>query len=226
MSVFSRNGEDGILFEIFQRLQIDVGNFIEIGCSYHESNCIFIAEMLGWNEIFIDGSKYQWEKLKDRFKFNESVIVLKEFVTPENINIVTCNTDGIYNLAAMSPVAISYQNPTLTLEANAKHVITVLDTIKNFNNDIRFYWAYTSEMFGSTPPPQNISTWLIPLSPYAASKVFSFDMCNIYKQSYDLRIVCRVLFNHESHRRTSNFVNKKIIDEAIKIKEKIIVKYI
>jgi GDPmannose 4,6-dehydratase len=130
------------------------------------------------------------------------------------------NPDEIYNLAAMSHVAISYQNPTLTLEANAKHVITVLDTIKNFNNDIRFYQACTSEMFGSTTPPQNISSRLFPLSPYAASKVFSFDMCNIYKQSYDLRIVCGVLFNHESHRRTSNFVTKKIIDEAIKIKKK------
>ena len=94
MSVFSQNGEDGILFEIFQRLQIDVGNFIEIGCSYHESNCIFLAEMLGWNGTFIDGSKYQSEKLKNRFKFNESVTVLKEFVTPENINIVTCNSDA------------------------------------------------------------------------------------------------------------------------------------
>jgi GDPmannose 4,6-dehydratase len=137
------------------------------------------------------------------------------------VNSLVCkyDPDEIYNLAAQSHVGISYKNPISTMNINISGTINFLESIRINNKKIKFYQASTSEMFGvNTLCPQNEETLMLPISPYAAAKLCSHNLVNIYRDSYGLFACCGILFNHESERRGENFVTRKITKAAAAIK--------
>ncbi len=126
----------------------------------------------------------------------------------------------IYNLAAQSHVAVSFELPEYTQMTNALGTLKILETIKNTNNKIRFYQAGTSEMFGASLPPQSEKTQFYPRSPYAISKLSAHWMTVNYREAYGLYACNGILFNHESPVRGETFVTQKIIKGLINIKNK------
>ncbi|MDP1712211.1 MAG: GDP-mannose 4,6-dehydratase [Candidatus Nanopelagicaceae bacterium] len=124
----------------------------------------------------------------------------------------------IYNLGCMSHVAVSFKNPVYTVDAGALGTLRLLEAIKTCCDGARLYQASSSEMFGSSPPPQNETTSFHPRSPYACAKVFSFHQCVNYREAYGMFISNGILFNHESERRGENFVTRKITRAAARIK--------
>ncbi|MGE5243949.1 MAG: GDP-mannose 4,6-dehydratase [Betaproteobacteria bacterium] len=125
----------------------------------------------------------------------------------------------IYNLAAMSFVPASWDQPMLTGEYNAQGVTRLLDAVRRVDSSIRFYQASSSEMFGKVREmPQNELTPFYPRSPYGVSKVFAHYITVNYRESYDLFAVSGMLFNHESPRRGLEFVTRKVTDGVARIK--------
>jgi len=124
-----------------------------------------------------------------------------------------------YNLAAMSFVPASWDQPMLTGEFNAQGVTRVLEAIRQVDPKIHLYQASSSEMFGKVREvPQNELTPFYPRSPYGVSKVFAHYITVNYRESYDLYAVSGILFNHESPRRGLEFVTRKITDAVARIK--------
>ena len=123
----------------------------------------------------------------------------------------------IYNLAAQSHVAVSFEIPEYTFNVNATGVLTILEAIKNIDNKIKFYQAGTSEMFGKSKPPQNEKTIFLPQSPYAIAKTAAHMLTINYRNSFKLFAVNGILFNHESPVRGETFVTRKIIKGLINI---------
>jgi GDPmannose 4,6-dehydratase len=125
----------------------------------------------------------------------------------------------LYNLAAMSFVPASWDQPMLTGEFNAQGVTRVLEAIRQVDPSIRLYQASSSEMFGKVREvPQNELTPFYPRSPYGVSKVFAHYITVNYRESYDLFAVSGMLFNHESPRRGLEFVTRKVTDGVARIK--------
>tara|TARA_B100001287_G_scaffold269018_1_gene266003 strand:+ start:1209 stop:2240 length:1032 start_codon:yes stop_codon:yes gene_type:complete len=121
------------------------------------------------------------------------------------------NPNEVYNLAAQSHVAVSFQNPLFTTETSTVGPLTLLESIRNVNKDIKFYQASSSEMYGGTSKDSlNEDSKFDPKSPYAAAKVFAFEISKVYRESYDLFASNGILFNHESPRRGETFVTRKI----------------
>ena len=119
--------------------------------------------------------------------------------------------DEIYNLAAQSHVAVSFKNPIYSTQTSTIGTITILESIRNINKDIKFYQASSSEMFGGENEELlNEESKLNPKSPYAAGKVFCHDITKIYRDSYGIFAVNGILFNHESPFRGETFVTRKI----------------
>jgi GDPmannose 4,6-dehydratase len=116
----------------------------------------------------------------------------------------------VYNLAAQSHVKVSFEMPDYTSDVTAVGAVRVLEALRASGVDARFYQASSSEMYGSTPPPQSETTPFHPRSPYAVSKVFAFGMTVNYREAYDLFAANGILFNHESPRRGETFVTRKI----------------
>jgi GDPmannose 4,6-dehydratase len=127
--------------------------------------------------------------------------------------------DEIYNLAAQSHVAVSFEQPEYTSNVNALGTLRLLDAIREARIDTRFYQASTSEMYGNTEEvPQDEETPFNPQSPYACSKVFAHNIARTYRESYGMFICSGILFNHESPRRGKRFVTRKITCAVAKIK--------
>jgi GDPmannose 4,6-dehydratase len=126
--------------------------------------------------------------------------------------------DEIYNLAAQSFVATSWSQPELTGQFTALGVTRILEAIKTENQKIRFYQASSSEMFGSTLPPQNEKTPFHPRSPYAVSKLYGHYATINYRESYGMYACSGILFNHESTRRGLEFVTRKVSNAVAQIK--------
>ena len=127
--------------------------------------------------------------------------------------------DEFYNLAAMSFVPASWEQPMLTGEFNAQGVTRVLDAIRQVDSSIRFYQASSSEMYGKVlEVPQTETTPFYPRSPYGVSKVFGHYITVNYRESYDLFACSGILFNHESPRRGLEFVTRKVSDGVARIK--------
>jgi GDPmannose 4,6-dehydratase len=125
----------------------------------------------------------------------------------------------VYNLAAMSFVPASWDQPMLTGEFNSQGVTRLLDAIRRVDPKIRFYQASSSEMFGKVREvPQTELTPFYPRSPYGVSKVFAHYITVNYRESYDLFAVSGMLFNHESPRRGLEFVTRKVTDLVARIK--------
>jgi len=125
----------------------------------------------------------------------------------------------IYNLAAQSSVGFSFEKPLDTIEFNILSVANLLESIKNNDKNIKFYQASSSDMFGNVDTlPITEKTIISPASPYAISKVTGHLLTINYRESYNLKACCGILFNHESYLRANKFFVKKVIKTAINIK--------
>jgi GDPmannose 4,6-dehydratase len=130
-----------------------------------------------------------------------------------------CRPQELYNLAAMSFVPASWDQPLLTGEFNSLGVMRVLEAIRQVDPKIRLYQASSSEMYGKVREvPQTELTPFYPRSPYGVSKVFAHYITVNYRESYDLFAVSGILFNHESPRRGLEFVTRKVTDAVARIK--------
>ncbi len=122
--------------------------------------------------------------------------------------------DEVYNLGAQSHVKVSFEEPEYTADIDATGTLRLLEVLRDHQrahgNQVRFYQAGTSEMYGSAKPPQSESTPFHPRSPYAASKLAAYWYSVNYRESYGLYICNGILFNHESPRRGETFVTRKI----------------
>src|SRR6201747_1743251 len=133
--------------------------------------------------------------------------------------IRACEPDEIYNLAAMSFVGASWNQPTLTAEFTGVGVTRLLECIREICPDVRFYQASSSEMFGKVlETPQTETTPFYPRSPYGVAKVYGHHITVNYRESYDMFLTSGILFNHESERRGLEFVTRKITWHAAAIK--------
>ena len=131
--------------------------------------------------------------------------------TSLNTLVSTIKPDEIYNLAAQSHVAVSFENPVFTTQTGTLGSIALLESIRTADKEIKFYQASSSEMFGGAEEVSlNEDSLFDPKSPYAASKVFAHNITKIYRESYDLFCVNGILFNHESPHRGETFVTRKI----------------
>ena len=126
--------------------------------------------------------------------------------------------DEIYHLAAQSHVMISFSMPHYTASVDAIGTVTILEAIRSSGLNTKFYQASTSELFGSTPPPQNENTSFYPKSPYATAKLYGYWATVNYREAYGLFAANGILFNHESPRRGETFVTRKITRAVAAIK--------
>ncbi len=169
-----------------------------------------------------------------RKNYKENFFGLKYLNIFSKVNLIECdllNLDElteivrkykpteIYNLAAQSSVGLSFEKPLETIEFNVTSVVNILESIKKVDTNIKFYQASSSDMFGNVDVlPITEKTIIQPTSPYAVSKATGHWLTINYRESYNLKACCGILFNHESFLRTDNFFVKKVIKTAINIK--------
>ena len=120
------------------------------------------------------------------------------------------NPHEVYNLAAQSHVQVSFSMPQYTGQVDAVGAVGLLESIRAAEVNTRFYQASTSELYGSTPPPQNEESYFKPRSPYAAAKLMAYWCTVNYREGYGMHATNGILFNHESPRRGETFVTRKI----------------
>ena len=125
----------------------------------------------------------------------------------------------IYNLAAQSHVMVSFEQPDYTAQSDGLGVLRLLEAVRLLGmiNTTRIYQASTSEMFGSSPAPQNELTPFHPCSPYGSAKLYSHWICDNYRKSYGMHISSGILFNHESPRRGETFITRKVTKGVARI---------
>ena len=126
--------------------------------------------------------------------------------------------DEVYNLAAQSHVRVSFDEPEHTADTTGTGTVRLLEAVRLSGIRTRFYQASSSELYGSTPPPQSETTPFHPRSPYAAAKLYSYWITKNYREAYGLFAVNGILFNHESPRRGETFVTRKITRAVARIK--------
>ena len=126
--------------------------------------------------------------------------------------------DEIYNLAAQSHVMVSFTMPQYTAQVDGVGTVGILEAIRASSKATKFYQASTSELFGSTPPPQNEESKFRPRSPYAAAKLMSYWATVNYREAFGIHATNGILFNHESPRRGETFVTRKITRAVAAIK--------
>ena len=126
--------------------------------------------------------------------------------------------DEVYNLAAQSHVMVSFTMPQYTAQVDGVGTVGILEAIRASSKATRFYQASTSELFGSTPPPQNEESKFRPRSPYAAAKLMSYWSTVNYREAFGIHATNGILFNHESPRRGETFVTRKITRAVAAIK--------
>lgn len=153
----------------------------------------------------------------------ENKIILEELDLLDMANVIRIikkyNPHEIYNLAAQSSVGLSFEQPIGTFSFNTASVNNLLESIRLFSPSARLYQASSSEMYGRVEKmPISIHTPMHPVSPYGVSKMASYFMITTYRESYGLFVSNGVLFNHESYLRSNNFFVKKVIRDAIAIK--------
>jgi GDPmannose 4,6-dehydratase len=149
-------------------------------------------------------------------------IIFEECNLLDLVNIVGLlkryKPDEIYNLAAQSSVKASFDQPIATIEFNIISVINLLEAIRLVDQEIKYYQASSSEMFGKVDDlPITENTPMHPLSPYAISKAAAHWIAINYRESYGIFTCCGILFNHESILRDKNFFTKKVINDSIEI---------
>jgi len=126
--------------------------------------------------------------------------------------------DEVYNLAAQSHVKVSFETPEYTGDATGLGTMRLLEAMRVAGTDARFYQASTSELFGSTPPPQSEVSPFHPRSPYGVAKMYAYWATVNYREAYGMHATNGILFNHESPRRGETFVTRKITRAVARIK--------
>src|SRR5208282_5438067 len=133
--------------------------------------------------------------------------------------VAKVNPEEVYNLAAMSFVPVSWDQPKLTADITAVGVLNMLEAIKSINKNIKFYQASSSEMFGKVvEEPQTENTPFRPRSPYGVAKVYGHYITVNYRESFGMFACSGICFNHESPRRGLEFVTRKVTDGVARIK--------
>jgi GDPmannose 4,6-dehydratase len=156
------------------------------------------------------------EHLRDRLTLHQGDLLDQRSLVDA---LRTARPDEIYNLAAMSFVAVSWIQPTLTAEFTGVGVTRMLEAMREVCPEARFYQASSSEMFGKVrQAPQNEATPFYPRSPYGVAKAYGHFITVNYRESYDLFAISGILFNHESPRRGLEFVTRKVTWHAAAIK--------
>src|SRR5436190_7881245 len=156
------------------------------------------------------------EHIRDRVKLHQGDLLDQRSIVD---TLRASQPDEIYNIAAMSFVATSWSQPTLTAEFTGVGVTRMLEAMREVCPEARFYQASSSEMFGAVREvPQTELTPFYPRSPYGVSKVFAHYITVNYRESYNLFAVSGMLFNHESPRRGLEFVTRKVTDLVARIK--------
>jgi GDPmannose 4,6-dehydratase len=156
------------------------------------------------------------EHLRDRITFHQADLLDHRSLVDA---LRAAKPHEVYNLAAMSFVAVSWIQPTLTAEFTGVGVTRILEAVREVCPETRFYQASSSEMFGKVlETPQNEKTPFYPRSPYGVAKVYGHHITVNYRESYDLHASSGILFNHESERRGLEFVTRKITWHAAAIK--------
>ena len=157
------------------------------------------------------------EHIKDKIKFIYADMT--DLISLINAMKIS-QADEVYNLAAQSFVATSWEQPLTTAEIDAVGVTNMLEAIRNTKPECRFYQASTSEMFGLVQEiPQRETTPFYPRSPYGVAKLYGPWITKNYRESYDMYACSGILFNHESERRGKEFVTRKITDAVARIKQ-------
>ena len=126
------------------------------------------------------------------------------------------STDEIYCLAAQSSVGNSFKNPLDTIKSNTLGTLNILEACRALNYQGRIFFAGSSEIFGHQVSPIDLESTMNPKSPYAISKHASQNLVTLYRESYDLKAITGILFNHESQYRDQRFITQKIIMGAIR----------
>lgn len=136
---------------------------------------------------------------------------MTDFVSIVNI-IKKTNPDEIYNLAAQSHVAVSWETPNYTAQTTGFGVLNLLEAMRILGSKAKVYQASTSELFSGDPKeaPQNEETPLRPRSPYSIAKLYAHEICRVYREAFGMFIARGIFFNQESERRGENFVTRKI----------------
>jgi GDPmannose 4,6-dehydratase len=163
-----------------------------------------------------DYSKLEYLNIKDKITFIQTDLLNLQDVKK---NIIEINPDEIYNFAAQSSVGLSHQIPYETINFNFNSTLNLLEAIRTTNPKIKMFQPSSSEMYGKQENlPITESSKFNPLNPYAMSKVLSHQICEQYRHAYNLFVSCGILFNHESILRGDNFFVKKVITQALEIK--------
>lgn len=155
----------------------------------------------------------------------QSDVVMEELDLLDMANVIRIiqkyKPDEIYNLAAQSSVGLSFKQPLGTFSFNTASVNNLLESIRLFSPTTRLYQASSSEMYGRIKSmPITLETPMHPISPYGVSKMAAYFMVTTYRESYSLFVSNGVLFNYESYLRSNNFFIKKVIRDAVAIKNK------
>lgn len=189
------NGQDG---SYLAELLLDKGYEVHGLVRRHSSPCMQRIEHLMADEALKDKFFVHYGDLTDSC----NLMALISRIQP----------DEVYNLAAQSHVAVSFEVPEFTAEATGVGTIRLLEAIRQSGCKCKFYQASTSELFGGLPgtAPQSEKTPFYPKSPYGAAKLYSYWITVNYRESYDIFACNGILFNHESPRRGETFVTRKI----------------
>ena len=164
------------------------------------------------------GSNLNTQRIDHIFNNNKFALHYGDMTDSTNLAKIVKDVQPteVYNLAAQSHVAVSFEMPEYTANADAIGTLRLLEACRD--RDIKFYQASTSEMFGASPPPQSEATPFYPRSPYGAAKLYAHWMVVNYREAYGMYACSGILFNHESPRRGETFVTRKIVQGLINIK--------
>jgi GDPmannose 4,6-dehydratase len=169
--------------------------------------------------LYRRSSSYHFERIEQILNNPNLTLLEFDLTDPSIINniIKKYQPDEFYNLAAMSHVGTSFDQPVTTFDINTMGVLHILESIRTLSSATKFYQASTSEMFGKNYSTDNNgnkyqdeNTVLMPQSPYAVSKVSSHNLVRIYRDAYNIFACSGILFNHEGPRRGENFLTRKV----------------
>lgn len=188
----------------------------------------YLAEYLLKNNYIVHGiirrsSSFNTGRINHIFKNKYLKLHYGDLTDSHNIFslVKKINPNEIYNLAAQSHVAVSFQIPEYTANADAIGTLRFLEAIRILKSNCKFYQASSSEMFGDQGNKiLSEKNFFDPASPYGAAKLYSYNIVRIYRKAYRIFASNGILFNHESPRRGGTFVTKKIIDGLVDIKKK------